>query len=329
MKRVYRSLLGWVLLAAFGCFAAALQAQETPEGRHQKGVLGGVPESLTDGPYGGPTDAVAGKVAASVTGGVDGHPELESHAGDGKVAVVELYTSQGCSSCPPADELVRTLESERNDLLFLSYAVDYWDFLGWPDTLARSENARRQRAYARRRGDQAIYTPQIVVNGGPHLVGHDRHHLERIVGDRRSRDKALASPAPFKVHVDLSATAKTFDVGLYPAGSQPRPFDLGRTDGAEMMAIWALLISSDVEVRVGAGENGGRRMHYTNVVRDMLPVGIFDGKPQRLTLPLQDLIGAHTEIDRFAVLVQQETDGVPGPILGGALIDVPALAAWR
>lgn len=226
-------------------------------------------------------------------------------------AVIELFTSQGCSSCPPADDLVSILDTQRPDLIVLSFAVDYWDFLGWPDTLARSENSDRQRGYAIRRGDKAVYTPQIVVNGGPHLVGHDRAGLEGMVGSSPHTGPSLP------INISLAATAQTIDVTLVP----------GRGGVGDMPTIWALLVSSEVEVSVGAGENRGRKIIYTNVVREMLPIGVYEGHAQTLRLPIRDLMG--DGVDRIAVIVQEELDGIPGRILGGSLIDAPAVSAQR
>ncbi|MHA1189152.1 MAG: DUF1223 domain-containing protein, partial [Alphaproteobacteria bacterium] len=100
----------------------------------------------------------------------------------GPKAVVELFTSQGCSSCPPADKYVGDLV-DREDVIALSLPVDYWDYLGWKDTLARPENTRRQYEYANARGDNRVYTPQIIVNGGEHFVGSSRKSVERSIRD--------------------------------------------------------------------------------------------------------------------------------------------------
>ena len=91
--------------------------------------------------------------------------------------VIELFTSQGCSSCPPADALLKVLAEDR-DLIALSLPIDYWDYLGWKDTLASHRNTERQSAYAAARGDGAIYTPQVVINGVAHVVGSDRGEIE-------------------------------------------------------------------------------------------------------------------------------------------------------
>src|SRR4249919_2286908 len=92
-------------------------------------------------------------------------------------AVVELFTSQGCSSCPAADKLLGELAGD-SSLIALSIPIDYWDYLGWKDTLASAGHSARQRAYARMRGDRQVYTPQIVVNGATHVLGSDRAAVE-------------------------------------------------------------------------------------------------------------------------------------------------------
>ena len=101
-------------------------------------------------------------------------------------AVIELFTSQGCSSCPPADALINKF-AKRNDLVVLSYSVDYWDYLGWKDTHASKENTARQKNYARSRNDKSVYTPQVVVNGKNHTVGSDEPAIENLI----STDKKL------------------------------------------------------------------------------------------------------------------------------------------
>src|SRR6516165_10211815 len=106
-------------------------------------------------------------------------------------AVVELFTSQGCSSCPPADKLLGEL-AKRDDLLALSLPIDYWDYLGWKDTLASHDFSERQREYAQSRGDGAVYTPQAVINGTDDMVGSDRSAIESAV--KQATDKGFAVP---------------------------------------------------------------------------------------------------------------------------------------
>ena len=93
-------------------------------------------------------------------------------------AVIELFTSQGCSSCPAADKLIGEMSKDPN-VIALSLAVDYWDYLGWKDTNAISGHSNRQRAYAKVRGDREVYTPQVVVNGAIHVLGSDKAAIDQ------------------------------------------------------------------------------------------------------------------------------------------------------
>ena len=104
-------------------------------------------------------------------------------------AVIELFTSQGCSSCPPADALLQKYAADPN-VIALSMPVDYWDYLGWKDTFASPRNTERQRAYAKSRGDGAIYTPQAVINGSIHVNGSSRSEIDQAI-DLTSKDAAL------------------------------------------------------------------------------------------------------------------------------------------
>src|SRR5712692_3992351 len=107
-------------------------------------------------------------------------------------AVIELFTSQGCSSCPAADKLLGALAADPS-LVPISVPIDYWDYLGWKDTLADPHNTARQRAYARARGDGKVYTPQVVVNGSLHVLGSDKAAIERAIAQSR-KNGAMASP---------------------------------------------------------------------------------------------------------------------------------------
>src|SRR5579862_784682 len=99
-------------------------------------------------------------------------------------AVVELFTSQGCSSCPPADKVIGELAKDPS-VIALSMPIDYWDYLGWKDTLADARFSARQKAYSLMRGDRDVYTPQVVVNGSTHVVGSDRAGIEQAIGITR------------------------------------------------------------------------------------------------------------------------------------------------
>src|SRR3984885_10277519 len=108
-------------------------------------------------------------------------------------AVVELFTSQGCSSCPPADKVIGDLAKDPS-VIALSMPIDYWDYLGWKDTLADARFSARQQACSRVRGDRGVYTPQVVVNGSVHLIGSDRAGIEEAIGDTRKDDGVMSVP---------------------------------------------------------------------------------------------------------------------------------------
>src|SRR5512132_3005274 len=112
--------------------------------------------------------------------------------------VIELFTSQGCSSCPPADKLAGELARDPS-LIVLSLPVDYWDYLGWKDTLALPGHTNRQRAYSKARGDREVYTPQVVVNGTRHVLGSDQRAIENAVAETRSQAGTLSLPVSLSV----------------------------------------------------------------------------------------------------------------------------------
>lgn len=105
--------------------------------------------------------------------------------------VVELYTSQGCSSCPPADEYFHKSLAHRDDLIALSLHVDYWDYLGWKDHLASPEYSKRQRNYARAAGHRSVYTPQMIIGGVDHVVGNHPSEVKDKIADHKKRNPQL------------------------------------------------------------------------------------------------------------------------------------------
>src|SRR3954452_21738073 len=108
-------------------------------------------------------------------------------------AVVELFTSQGCSSCPPADRIIGELAKDP-DVIALSLPIDYWDYLGWKDSLADSRFSARQKAYSHMRGDRDVYTPQVVVNGSAHVIGSDRARIEGAISETQKTDGVMSVP---------------------------------------------------------------------------------------------------------------------------------------
>ena len=209
-------------------------------------------------------------------------------------AVVELFTSQGCSSCVPADAYFEELV-EREDVLALSFHVDYWDYLGWRDTLGDPANTARQREYAEVRGSRRIYTPQMIVNGATELVGSRRKEVEAAI-------ERAALPVPVKIRrrdgkVDIEVAARPL----------PRPWPT---------TIRLVLFSSEAEVKIARGENAGATIDYYNVVRTMRPIGMWDGAAVKITLPGDELM--QDGVDGCAVIVQEDLPNGPGRILGAA-----------
>ena len=211
--------------------------------------------------------------------------------------VIELFTSQGCSSCPPADALLKNY-TERGDVIALTFPVDYWDYLGWKDTLASPKFTERQRAYARRRGDGAVYTPQAIVNGTKHVVGSDREQIDRALAGDHARFSAVQVPVRFW----LRGGAIVIETGTAPDGSQVKD-----------ATIWLAVVQRRAEVQIQKGENRGKSVVYTNVVRELAPVGMFTGSPMVIQLVRHAIMRPETEA--CAVLIQQ---GEAGPIIGAA-----------
>ena len=214
-------------------------------------------------------------------------------------SVVELFTSQGCSSCPSADAVLGRL-AERYDVVALSLSIDYWDYLGWKDTLASPRFSERQRAYAHTRGDGAIYTPQAVVNGLVHVNGADEGLIGRTI---ENTGKSVASSI---VPVRLSESKERLVVEAGPA-------QMGAV--AKEATLWLAVIAAHVTVPITRGENQGRTVIYNNVVRDLMPIGMWNGKP--MTVQLERHSFMRPDADRCAAFLQQ---GKAGPIVGAAIL---------
>jgi len=230
-----------------------------------------------------------------------GSAVLASEANKRPRAVLELYTSQGCNSCPPADKLLGRYAKDK-DVVALTFNVPYWDYLGWKDTLALPENEDRQRDYARARGDGAVYTPQVVINGRRHAVGSARFQIERAMS---ADDPSGALPVALEVHLDG-------DTLMVEAAAAP--------DGLKdpKATLWLVTYSRTATVPIKRGENRGATITYTNVVRNIRPIGMWKGKRLHLDLPRATL--AKRGIDGCAVLLQREKNGRPGAILGAGMV---------
>lgn len=228
-------------------------------------------------------------------------------------AVVELFTSQGCSSCPPADRVIGELAKDPS-VIALSLPIDYWDYLGWKDTLALHGHALRQRAYSVARGDRAVYTPQAVVNGVVHALGSDKSAIEKAIAESRSSAKPLTVPVSIKVQGDKVVV----DVAA------------GTVDGAGA-EVWLCPVSGKVHVAVGRGENSGKALTYYNVVRRWVKLGTWTGKAESFSVALNEIPNANLplqDIDRLVVMVQDGSKDKPGLMVGAAtmaLKNEPAL----
>lgn len=211
---------------------------------------------------------------------------------------IEFFTSQGCSSCPPADEIAVELADDPAYVV-ISRPVTYWDRLGWRDTLAREENTELQRAYASRLryGGERAYTPQAVVNGQFGLVGSRRGRLEEAIGDARDEQEDIV-----------------IAVGPAGEGGDRAIIIEGTADVPATISLVALDASETVSV--GAGENGGRRLTYANIVISERVIGHWDGQGISLMVGRDTLSEAGA--DRHAIIVRR---GTAGPILAARYLE--------
>lgn len=213
-------------------------------------------------------------------------------------AVVELFTSQGCSSCPPADKIIGELANDPS-VIAVSMPIDYWDYLGWKDTLADSRFSARQKAYSHMRGDRDVYTPQVVVNGTAHVIGSDRASIETAINDTK-KNSVMSVP------VSMTQAGKQLNVSV--AASQP--------GGASHGEVWICSVSKAVPIAIGRGENRGHEVTYHNVVRNLLKVGDWTGSANNWTVPLENI--TREGVDAAVVYIQDGNRDKPGPMLGAA-----------
>jgi hypothetical protein len=213
-------------------------------------------------------------------------------------AIVELFTSQGCSSCPAADKLLGELANDPA-LIAISLSIDVWDYLGWKDTLADPRNTARWQGYAKSRGDRERYTPQVVVNGAAHALGSDRSAIEKAIAKSRQNEAVMSVP------VKASRSGDGLTIAL-PEGAPA---------AAATVSVWGL--AKAVTVMITRGENKGRTVTYHNVVRRWVNLGAWNAATNRWTVPLRDLAG--DGIESAVVLVQTGTAEKPSKMLGATL----------
>jgi hypothetical protein len=239
-----------------------------------------------------PALLIAGFVLTSVATARAGEPR----------AVLELFTSQGCSSCPPADRLVGQFANDPS-VVALSVPIDYWDYLGWRDTLANPAHSARQRAYAHARGDGQVYTPQIVVNGSADALGSDQAAIERAITQTDRKTGVMSLP------VVVAVNNGALNVSISDADKAPAAAE-----------VWLCPLAKAVPVVIGRGENRGRTITYHNVVRNWLKLGTLNAAQSSWNVPIAQIKAEG--IDAAAVMVQEGSHDRPGIILGAALTDI-------
>ena len=211
--------------------------------------------------------------------------------------LVELFTSQGCYSCPPADRLLGRL-AEGDDLVALGYHVTYWDRLGWPDPFATDWGTSRQYAYGRTISQGRVYTPQMVIDGQVHEVGSNERRVRAAI-DAAARAPHPATPmlrwsAPGRLRIDLPAAAAA-------AGAD----------------IWLVRFDRERQTEILRGENGGKRLAYHQVARERQALGQYDGRARVLETAVEPGQGKNWGV---AVIVQHPG---PGRVWGAALLNAP------
>jgi hypothetical protein len=230
----------------------------------------------------------------------------ETQTEGASLGVVELFTSQGCSSCPPADEIFADLAA-RPDVVALAYHVDYWDYLGWKDTLSSKKNTERQYAYMRAFGSRSVYTPQAVINGRTHVNGANRHAVNDTLAGMKKTGQGM------NVALKVSRTDDGVIIDAGDAGANPAV-----SPNAHLILVF---FDAPQTISIGNGENSGRKETYWNAVSEIQTAGMWHGKAQRYELPMSEI----AKKGGCAALLQAVgKDGLPGPILGAVMIHRPS-----
>lgn len=199
-----------------------------------------------------------------------------------KTVVVELFTSQGCSSCPPADALLSELDKSA-DVIALALHVDYWDYIGWKDSFADPGNTERQRGYARAAKARSIYTPQMVIGGVDHVIGYKPMDVANTVQKHRA--------APDGARVSAERNGDAIVIRLSP----------GTTRGTMTVSLVGYVPKETVKIK--RGENAGKTITYTNTVREFVRLGEWDGRATK------SIRHPRPEGEAAVVLVQKASHG--------------------
>lgn len=214
--------------------------------------------------------------------------------------VVELFTSQGCYSCPPADELVGKF-AKTNEVLALSWHVNYWDYLGWKDSFASDANTRRQYDYAKSLQERQVYTPQAVINGREHVVGSDEAKLNGTLKSLERDGKGMIVP------INASVDGKSIRINI------------DHSKEADEATLLMIFFNKAHEVKIKRGENGGKTLTYHNVVHDSQTLGMV--KQNGLQLDFSIMQMKKRGFDGTALILQKmDENGNPSAIIGATVI---------
>lgn len=214
--------------------------------------------------------------------------------------VVELFTSQGCYSCPPADKIIGEY-SKGTDVLALSWHVDYWDYLGWKDIFGSKANTQRQYAYARALKERQVYTPQAVINGRTHAVGSKKKSLEKTLAQFENTNRGMIVPIKTSMNdesmkISIENSAEAADATLY-----------------------MVFFNKEQEVKIKRGENGGKTLVYHNVVHDIQALGMIKANGLSMEFPLAEM--KRRGFDGCALVLQKsDKSGNPREIIGATVI---------
>lgn len=211
---------------------------------------------------------------------------------DTRPVVIELFTSQGCSSCPPADAFLKELKDMKG-VIAISLHVDYWDYLGWRDTLGDKAYSERQYDYARQRSDNDVYTPQMIVNGKRYYVGSNKAAIKAAIKE------AQPESGPPWVALSVSHSGNEIVVTADALANAPES------------TLWLMAIAPAITVKIERGENAGHNIAYYNVVRKIVPAGMWKGEAMKLALPRDRVL---TSESKACVALLQT--GTSGPIIG-------------
>lgn len=206
--------------------------------------------------------------------------------------VVELFTSQGCSSCPPADKVLSDLSAEEG-VIVLGWHVDYWDYLGWKDEFSSSENTNRQMGYLNRWNLRSLYTPQAVIHGEAQIVGSNERKVRMYVDQFQAEKPTL--------EIGLSKSVNTVNISISALASRLPASD-----------VFLVRIIPEATTNIRHGENAGRSIRYVNVVEEMTWLGEWNGRSAvKVRAPID---GEHT----YVILVQAKDFG---PVLGAEYLN--------